>query len=160
MLISCEKCKKMFEVNERHLTSTGVTAVCPVCEHKHRVKRVVIPYSMDGHSDDDTEPYELGEIPENQAKKDYVREDELSPDVELLETKHELEAIAKPAQGSLPHDDIKTSTQEGKGQQLYHFEERRRGIRGTILDRLVGVNFLYVLIAVIVIIGFLFYAIF
>lgn len=110
MLIVCEKCKKVFEVNERHLTAGGVTAVCPHCEHKHRVKRIIIPYSTAG--EDDTEPHDLIEMMEGDAKKvTYVREDDLSDDLEPIEVKSEVVVISQ-------QKEPETSQVEGKVEEL------------------------------------------
>ena len=154
MLIACEKCKKVFEVNERHLTSGGVTALCPYCEHKHRVKRIVIPYSVSG--EEDTEPYDVQDIMEKGEKNTtYVREDDLSSDLEPIEVKSEVVVISRDNDSPLYEKSV-----AGEEQKSYHIQDRRKGVRGIILDRLISVNFLYLVVGIVVILGILTYAIF
>jgi len=153
MLISCEKCKKVFEVNERHLTSGGVTALCPYCEHKHRVKRIVIPYSVTG--EDDTEPYDVKDLMEKGEKDTtYIREDDLSNDLEPIEVKSEVVLISR--DGASPMDE---KSSPGIDQKSYHIKDRRKGVRGIMLDRLVSVNFLYLLMGIVIVLAFLIYLI-
>jgi predicted Zn finger-like uncharacterized protein len=43
MKISCEECKILFKVDDKNLSSDGITCLCPKCKHPHLVKRIVIP---------------------------------------------------------------------------------------------------------------------
>lgn len=150
MLISCEKCKDVFEINERHLNSKGVTALCPHCDHKHRVKRIVIPYSV--ASEEDTEPYDFKDIMAKNKNAAYIKEDDLSDDLEPVEAKSEVVLLSvgkKNGQTESESDD--------DGQKAYHIKDRRKGQRGTILDRFVSINFLYLLVAGLLVLGFLIY---
>ncbi len=155
MLISCEKCKKVFEVNERHLNAQGVTAICPHCEHKHRVKRIVIPYSVDG--EDDTEPYNLKDIQAtSKSNIAYINENELSEDLEPIEAKSEVIIFAKEdKKNEFPEEE---GGEESASSEIYS-KNRRVGKRGTVLDRFVSVNFLYLLVASIVVLVYLIFLI-
>jgi len=157
MLISCEKCKKIFEVNERHLTSSGVTAVCPYCDHKHRVKRIVIPYSV--NDEEDTEPIDIQELIEKGKKNTtYIKEDDLSDDIEPIEVKSEIVLISRESDEKKETKETKENNKK-ENQKSYHLSDRRKGSRGTIFDRLVSVNFLYLLLSAIIVLGLLVYLI-
>lgn len=153
MLISCEKCKKVFEINERHLNAQGVTAVCPYCEHKHRVKRIVVPYSVS--QEEDTEPYDSKELKRKESDNTLVSEDNRDDDIEPIETKEDLEelaAIVQPSSGILP---VGGNGVEPK--RSYHIVDRRSGVRGIMLDRFVNVDSAYIIAAAVFILGMIMY---
>lgn len=72
MRISCEKCKTLFQIQDKDLSSKGATVLCPKCQHPHLAKRVVIPYG-DLKKDSKTEKSIQDFLAKERAKKNIVK---------------------------------------------------------------------------------------
>ena len=150
MIISCEKCTNVFEVNERHLNSKGVTAICPHCDHKHQVKRVVVPYALD--PEEDTEPYDIDEG-ESQSTD---QKSELSYGADSYgEGKNpEMAYVLKDSNPNINMHGINGIVEEIKNKS-YHMEKGSSDLKVRIFNRLLDINVIYILIAALLVVAVL-----
>jgi len=72
MKISCEKCKTLFLIKDKHLNSQGITVLCPKCQYPHFVKRIVIPFKSSKVPKNYPDVYK-GTLPQSSSKVSNIK---------------------------------------------------------------------------------------